>query len=78
MMQNGFELTRRFTCVCTGRHTRAEFRWGLTKDPFECAIELRERLKPNIVRDLANAKISIQQAIAGVFQAYARDVVSEL
>jgi hypothetical protein len=49
----------------------------LSKDSFECAIELRERLKPHVVGDFADAQIRIQQPVAGVFQAHARDVFGE-
>ena len=49
----------------------------MTKNPFECAIELRERLKADVVCDFADAEIRIQQPVARVFQAHARDVVGK-
>ena len=50
----------------------------MTKDALEGAIELRERLKANVVRDFADALIRIQQLRAGVFESDARDVIGEL
>src|SRR5215470_962456 len=47
------------TCALAGRNLRAEFAGRLAKDPFESAIELRQRLKPNVVGDFANAKIRV-------------------
>jgi hypothetical protein len=50
----------------------------LAKNPFKRAIEVRERLKPDVVRDLANAKVRVQQPIPRVFQPHARNVIGEL
>ncbi len=55
---------------------RPELGGGLTKNPFECAIELRQRLKAYVVRNLADAEIWVQQPGSRVFQAHTRDIVS--
>ena len=55
---------------------RAKFSWRLAKNPFECAIELRERLKAYVVCDLADAEIWVQQPGSRIFKAHTRDVVS--
>jgi len=68
----------RFNCAPAGRHPRPELSGRLTKNAFECAIELRERLKPDVVRDFANAQIRVQQPIARILQADARYVIGEL
>ena len=57
---------------------RAEIGGRLTKNPFERAIELRQGLKADVVCDFADAEIRVEQPVARVFQADARDVVGEL
>src|SRR5437660_5272246 len=57
---------------------RAEIARRLAEHAFERAIELSERLKPNVVCDLANAQVGIEQAGPRIFHAYTRDVIGEL
>ena len=61
-----------------GRHPRPKLAGRLTENAFECAIELRERLKADVVCDFADAEIRVQQPVARVFQAHTRNVIGEL
>ena len=56
----------------------AEFGGGLAEDALEHAIELRERLEPDVVGDLADAAARIQELGLGVLQSDPGDVVGEL
>ncbi len=56
----------------------AEFSGGLAEDAFEHAVELGERLKPDVVRDFADAAAWIQKLGLGVFQADPGDVIGKL
>jgi len=67
-----------FTLMLAGGNPRPEFGGRLTKNSFERAIELRERLKADVVCNLADAEIRIQQPVSRVFQAHTRDVIGEL
>ena len=67
-----------FTPTPAGRNPRPEFGGRLTKNSFERAIELRERLKADVVCNFADAKIRVQQPVARIFQAHTRNVVGKL
>src|SRR5262249_534257 len=67
-----------FACASAGRYARAKVAGRLAKYSFEGAIELRQRLEPYVVRDFADAQVRIQKAVARVFQAHTRHVISKL
>jgi len=50
----------------------------LTEHVLEAAIELRQRLKADIICNFADPPVRIQQSRAGVFEPDTRDVVREL
>ena len=50
----------------------------LAEHAFERAIELRERLKSNVIRHFADAPIRIQQLRACVFKPDPRNVICKL
>ena len=56
----------------------AIIRRRLAEDFFENAVEVREGLETNFKRDLADAKIRIEQEILGFFNPHPRDVVGEI
>ena len=55
----------------------AKFGWRLAKDAFEHAVELRERLKTDIVGDLADSAARIQKLRLCVLQPHPRDVIGK-
>src|SRR5213078_2434359 len=57
---------------------RPEFAGRLAHDLFEDAIEMSQRLKPNFIRNLANAEIGIQKQVAGVFDPDPGEVFGEV
>src|ERR1700686_3707035 len=61
-----------------GREMCAKFGRRLAEDSPEGAIELGERLEPDIVSNLADSRVRIQQPVPGILQAHARDIVGEL
>jgi hypothetical protein len=61
-----------------GREMFAKLGGRLAEDSLEGAIELGERLEPDVVSNLADPPIRIQQPVPGIFQAHACDIVGEL
>ena len=57
---------------------RAEIARRFTKDAFERAVELRQRLKADVICDFADAEIRVQQSIASIFETHTRDVIGKL
>ena len=49
------------------RYLRAKFGWRLAENAFEHPVELRERLKTDIVSHFTDAAVRIQQLCAGIF-----------
>src|ERR1700726_169360 len=60
-----------------GREMCAKFGRRLAEDSLEGAIELGERLEPDVIRNLADPPIRIQQLVPGILQAHPRDIVGE-
>ena len=61
-----------------GMEMSPEFRRRSSKDPFEHAIELGQRLETDVIRDLADSPVWVEELGSSVFQADPRDIVSEL
>ena len=55
-----------------------EFSRRLAEDALERAIELGERLEPDVVSNFADAPARIQELGLGVFEADPRNVIGEL
>src|SRR6184192_2382481 len=56
----------------------SKLRRRLAREFFENTIELRQRLKPDGERDLADTQIRIQQEITGFFESDACDVIDKI
>src|SRR5256885_2216708 len=67
----------RFAALFAGSEMGPKFGRRLAEDAFKGAIELGERLKPDVVSDLADTQARIEQPRPGIFQPHARDVVGE-
>ena len=59
------------------RYLRAKFGRRLAENAFEHPVELRQRLKTDIVSDFTDATIRIQELCAGILQSHASDVGGE-
>src|SRR4026207_1255650 len=57
---------------------RSEFTRGLAEDSFKHPVELSQRLKTNVVGDLAYAAVGIQKLTFGIFQTHACNVIGKL
>ena len=55
----------------------AKFGWRLAEDAFEHAVELRERLKTDVVGDLADSAARIQELRFCVLQPHPRDIIGK-
>src|SRR6266545_724533 len=67
-----------FPCALARRDSRAELTGRLTKDTFESAVELRERLKSDVVGDFTDAQVRVEKPGPGIFQAHTGYVIGEL
>jgi hypothetical protein len=62
----------------TREQLRAVLGGRLAQQLLEDAVEMRERLEPDLERDLAHAQVGIQQEILRLFNANAGQVVGEV
>lgn len=60
------------------RLCRPILRWRFTRQLFEDAVELRQRLETGRERDFAHAKINIEQKNVHLFDALAGDVIDKV
>ena len=67
-----------FAGALARRKMRAKIARRLAEHPFKGAIELGERLKSNVVGNLADAQIGVEQAGTRIFDAHTRDIIGEL
>lgn len=77
-IQRRFGAVSELASFCPSKMGCAIRGWRFTRERFENAIELRERLKPDRECDLANAKIRIQQQLARFSEPCAGDVMDKI
>jgi len=70
--------SQNLACPAVAYSSGAILSWRFARQPFENAIELRERLKADGERDFTDAQFGVEQKITRICEPDARDILDEI